>query len=201
MIELVARPEKLGYDAEKREKIVTEEGRLAALEARIATLEDEQAIARVLADYSLALDWLDDATLDRVFWDDAEIDYGFFKGSGADFKPILMEVERSMGRRWHFTSQLRTAIEGNSARVTGYNLSLATDGVASTEDSRLTGFFGFYNDRMEKRDGRWAIAGRKHILVAGTDLPDTAITGDLSALNTIGATGTDHPDFASLPIA
>ncbi|WP_144096571.1 nuclear transport factor 2 family protein [Croceicoccus sediminis] len=179
---------------------MTDEGRMAALEARISILEDELAIARVLADYSLALDWLDDATLDRVFWDDAQIDYGFFKGSGADFKPILMEVERGMGRRWHFTSQLRTAIDGSSARVTGYNLSLAADSVQSNDNSRLTGFFGFYNDRMEKRDGRWAIAGRKHILVAGTDLPDVAITGDLSALNTIGATGTDHPDFATLPI-
>lgn len=179
---------------------MSDEGRFAALEARIATLEDEQAIAKVLADYSLALDWLDEATLNRVFWDDAQIDYGFFKGSGADFKPILMDVERGMGRRWHFTSQLRTIVDGDEARVIGYNLSLATDGAESSEASRLTGFFGFYNDRLSKRGGRWAISARKHILVAGTDLPDTAITGDLAALNTIGVTGPDHPDFAALPI-
>lgn len=177
------------------------EDRIAALEIRLNELEDERAIARVLADYSLALDWLDEKTLDRVFWNDAEIDYGFFKGTGEEFKPILMDVERSMGRRWHFTSQLRTDIVGNEARATGYNLSLAVAAVDSRDSDGLTGFFGFYNDRLSKRDGRWAISARKHLLVAGTQWADIAITGDLAALNTIGVTGPQHPDFASLPIS
>lgn len=177
------------------------EDRVAALEARLQQVEDEQAIARVLADYSLALDWLDDATLDTVFWDDAEIDYGFFKGTGAEFKPILMAYVKSTGRRWHFTSQLRTKIDGSTARCTGYNLAVEAKSVSSEGSEGLTGFFGFYNDTLEKRDGRWAIARRKHILVAGTELADTAITGALAALNTIGVAGRGHPDFASLPIA
>ncbi|RVQ65711.1 nuclear transport factor 2 family protein [Croceicoccus ponticola] len=177
------------------------EDRIAALEARLSELEDERAIAKVLADYSLALDWLDEKTLDRVFWDDADIDYGFFKGTGAEFKPILMAFESGLGRRWHFTSQLRTEIAGNEARATGYNLSLAIAAVESGDPGGLSGFFGFYNDRLSKRDGRWAISARKHILVAGTHWDDIAITGDLSALNTIGATGQHHPDFASVPIS
>ena len=177
------------------------EDRVAALETRLQQVEDEQAIARVLADYSLALDWLDDATLDTVFWDDADIDYGFFKGSGAEFKPVLMAYVRSTGRRWHFTSQLRTRIDGATARCTGYNLAMEARSADSEGSEGLTAFFGFYNDTLEKREGRWAIARRKHILVAGTQLADIAITGDLAALNTIGATVRDHPDFASLPIA
>lgn len=178
------------------------EDRLAALEARLQQVEDERAVARVLSDYSLALDWLDDDTLDRVFWDDADIDYGFFKGTGADFKPILMDFERSMGRRWHFTSQVSMNLAGDVARCTGYNLSLSAASVSSENSDGLTGFFGYYNDTVTRREGRWAIAKRKHILVAGSQLSDIAITGDLASLNTIGATGPDrHPDFASLPIA
>lgn len=173
---------------------------LSVLSARVDRLEDERAIADVLTDYSLALDWLDEQLLDRVFWDDAKIDYGFFKGSGADFKPILLGVERSFGRRWHFTSQLRIVVTGNVAKVSSYNISVATPSQTAPDADGLTGFLGYYVDRLEKRDGRWGIASRKHLLVAGTAWPDMPITGDLSALNTIGKADTEHADFAQLPI-
>ncbi len=64
--------------------------RLAAVEAELERQKDLRAIEDLLVRYSRALDWLDDAMLDSVFYDDAEIDYGFFKGSGKDFKPRLM---------------------------------------------------------------------------------------------------------------
>jgi hypothetical protein len=179
---------------------MAEESKLSTLSARLERFEDESAIANVLTDYSLALDWLDVDLLDSVFWDDATIDYGFFKGTGAEFKPILLGLESSFGRRWHFTSQLRIALAGNTAKVSSYNFSVATTSQAAPDAAGLTGFFGYYVDRLEKREGRWAIASRKHLLVAGTNWADMPIIGDLAALNGIGKADTTHVDFSDLPI-
>ena len=48
--------------------------RLRALEAEVRDLRARREIEDVLARYSRALDWLDDAMLETVFFDDAEID-------------------------------------------------------------------------------------------------------------------------------
>jgi hypothetical protein len=48
-------------------------------------------IQDVLVRYARALDWLDDEMLRTAFFDDAEIDYGFFRGSFREFAPILMQ--------------------------------------------------------------------------------------------------------------
>jgi hypothetical protein len=172
--------------------------RLAALEAEVSRLRDVQAIHDLLARYSRALDWLDDAMLDTVFYDDAEIDYGFFRGSGRDFKPRLMALEHSVPRRWHFTSQVSIALDGDAAEVESYNLSLAVPRLEPQGGGEYAAFFGFYKDRMLKRGGRWGIIARKHLQVAGAPLAEMAMEGDMGQLNQIGRTGADHPDYRRL---
>jgi len=56
--------------------------RIERLERELARHRDLIEIQDVLTRYSRALDWLDADMLSTVFFDDAEIDYGFFKGSG-----------------------------------------------------------------------------------------------------------------------
>jgi hypothetical protein len=172
--------------------------RLAAVEQELERQKDLRAIEDLLARYSRALDWLDDAMLDTVFYDDAEIDYGFFKGSGKDFKPRLMEVEHSVGRRWHFTSQLKMDLDGDVAEVESYNLSLSLPGETPADKAPYAIFFGFYKDRVLKRGGKWGIIARKHILVAGAPLAEIAMDGDMGMLNQIGMTGPSHPDYRKL---
>jgi hypothetical protein len=172
--------------------------RLDQLERELAEMRDMAAIQDVLTRYSRALDWLDDEMLDGVFFDDAEIDYGFFQGTGAAFKPLLMQVERSVGRRWHFTSQLKIDLNGTSAEVESYNLSL---GIAALEDnppSDVMQFFGMYADRLEKRGGQWGIIRRKHLLVAGVSAKEITMTGEFGQLNKLGATGVTHQDYRRL---
>jgi hypothetical protein len=172
--------------------------RLASLERECGRLRDLRDIEDVLTRYSRALDWLDDAQLDGVFFDDAEIDYGFFKGDGRTFKPLLMQFERSMGRRWHFTSQVKIALDGDRAEVESYNLSVAATATAALAGADLNLFVGFYLDRLERRDGRWGIARRKHLLVAAATLDELPVAGPLAALNAIGDTTRTHPDYRRL---
>lgn len=179
---------------------------LAAVEARLARVEQELQVHRdraeindVLVRYARALDWLDPVALDRVFFDDAEIDYGFFKGSGRDFKPILMDVERAAGRRWHFTSQVFIDIEGDVAQVASYNLSAATGpgSTRPTAGNEVFTFYGYYVDRFERRNGRWGISRRKHLLVTAISLAEKAVEGYMDQLNLIGATAPTDADYVA----
>lgn len=172
--------------------------RLTALEAEVARQADLAAINDLLTRYSRALDWLDAAMLDTVFYDDADIDYGFFKGNGKDFKPRLMDVEHSVGRRWHFTSQVKIDLHGETAEVESYNLSLSLPESKPGDGTPFAIFFGFYKDRVLKRGGQWGIIARKHLLVAGAPLAEIPMDGDMGMLNQIGMTGPSHPDYRVL---
>lgn len=175
--------------------------RVAALEEELGRLTDLQAIQEVLVRYSRALDWLDDAMLETVFYDDADIDYGFFRGNGKDFKKALMELEHGIGRRWHFTSQLKIDLNGDSADVESYNLSLSLPEVEPSDGGKYSVFFGFYKDRLVKRGGKWGIIARKHIQVSGAPLAELALEGDMGLLNQIGLTSPSHPDYRRLTSA
>ena len=173
--------------------------RLNALEVEVADLRAREQILDVLTNYARALDWLDRDILEGVFFDDADIDYGFFQGKGAEFKPLLMQVEESTGRRWHFTSQVKIhLIDAKHAEVESYNLTVAAANAEPQQPDPLTHFYGFYLDRFEKRDGRWGIVSRKHLLHAGTSVQEIKIEGDLEALNTIGHASTAHSDYRKL---
>ena len=79
-----------------------------------ASLDDllaKDAITDVLARYSRTLDWLDEAGHASCYWPDAPIDYGFFKGTAADFVPVVMAIERRSARRWRSTSRGRSRIK------------------------------------------------------------------------------------------
>ena len=172
--------------------------RLAIVERELAWHRDLRAIEDVLTLYSRALDWLDDAAIESVFWDDAEIDYGFFKGSGKDFKPLLMDLEHRVGRRWHFTAQVKIALDGDMAEVESYNFTIAAEKIGFDESSPLMQFYGTYIDRFERREGRWGIVRRRHLLVGGAFVPEAAMVGEFAELNQIGEADPRHPEFRRL---
>jgi len=172
--------------------------RLAAVEVKLEEQGDILAIHDVMARYSRALDWLDDGMLETVFYDDAEIDYGFFKGSGKEFKPVLMQVEHGMGRRWHFTAQLKIDINGDTADVESYNFTVALPTIEPAGGTEASAFFGFYVDRFLKRGGKWGIIYRKHLQVTGAPLHEIAMDGDMGMLNQIGKAVPSHPDYSRL---
>lgn len=179
---------------------------LAALAARVEELERElarrrdlDAIHAVLERYSRAVDWLDADLLASVFFDDAEIDYGFFRGSGREFRPLLMDLERSIERRWHSAPNVAIELHGDVANVASYQFSVSNMPGAARPQVELLHAYGFYLDRMEKRDGRWGIARRKHVAVAGSLIPGVGNDGLFAALNALVDASPAHPDYPRPP--
>jgi hypothetical protein len=169
--------------------------RLARLEREVAELRAREAIRDLLARYSRALDWLDEVQLDSVFFDDADVDYGFFKGSGKDFKPVVMQIELSTGRRWHFGAQVTIDLDGDAADVMSYGIAIGAQTEAGVDGADLPLFMGYYLDRVERRGGKWGIARRKYVLLAGTAVKEVGLDGDMGALHKIGAASPQHPDY------
>jgi SnoaL-like domain len=129
----------------------------------VQALLDKQAISEVMARYSRTLDWLDDAGQASCYWPDAAIDYGFFKGTAADFLPVVMQIERASQRRWHFLGGLQIKLQSNSS-ASAESYGIAT-GVREA-DGVWTGnmYGGRYLDEFEKRDGEWRISARQFIM-------------------------------------
>lgn len=169
--------------------------RIERLERDVARQRDLLQIQDVLTRYSRALDWLDDGLLASVFFDDAEIDYGFFRGRGREFRDVLMKLERECGKRWHGATLPTIQLDGDRARVETYQFSVSTPPGAASPQPGLIHAFGFYADVMERREGRWGIAARKHLLVAGNATPDISGDGLFGTLNHVGTTSPAHPDY------
>jgi hypothetical protein len=146
--------------------------RIERLERELARRQDLDEIQAVLERYARAVDWLDEELLKTVFWDDADVDYGFFKGTGRDFRPVLMDVDRSIDKRWHTAPNVAITLEGEVAHVASYQFSVSYVPGNPRPQTELMHAYGYYLDRMEKRNGRWGIARRKHVAVAGTMIPD-----------------------------
>jgi hypothetical protein len=141
------------------------------MDRALKDLLDKQAIGEVIARYARTLDWLDDAGQASCYWPDAAIDYGFFKGSAADFVPVVMAIERRSQRRWHMLGGLIVRLT-SPARAEAESYGIAT-GVREV-DGAWTGtmYGGRYLDDFEKRGGEWRISSRRYILDWLLPLPD-----------------------------
>ncbi|WP_292933796.1 nuclear transport factor 2 family protein [Novosphingobium sp. PASSN1] len=143
-----------------------------------ASLDDllaKDAITDVLARYSRTLDWLDEAGQASCYWPDAPIDYGFFKGSAADFVPVVMAIERRSARRWHLSDPPAIRLTGAAhAEVETYGL---TAGARLTETGSYAGtmYGGRYLDAFEKREGEWRISRRDYVLDWSHPIPDQPV--------------------------
>ena len=119
------------------------------MEPEIQKLLDKQAIAEVQVRYCRTLDWLDEPGLSEVFWPDAEIDYGFFKGNGADFIPVVMKVEKSSTRRWHNLTNLIVKVDRDRAESECYGIAQSTGSRDGEPRDQIFG--GRYLDSFKKK--------------------------------------------------
>lgn len=132
------------------------------MDKQLQTLLDTKACEDVLLRYGRTLDWLDQTGQDECFWPDAEIDYGFFRGTGKEWVPVVMAVEASSVRRWHLSTGIMVQVQGDRAKSECYGLS---EGTVEDEQGNLvdTLFGGRYLDELEKREGQWRISKRTYI--------------------------------------
>ena len=164
----------------------------------IRELLDKQACVELVQRYSRALDWLDDAALKTVFWPDAEIDFGFFKGRGAQFMIEVMKVERSLVRRWHMTVSPLVQVSGDVAEGESYGLAA---GVALRDGREVHDIFaGRYLDKFTRRVGVWRFARRTYVAdwQRSFEADPTAENGLVTGLNWSDGFNPDHPFYRKL---
>ncbi len=163
---------------------------------QLQELLDRKACEDVLLRYGRTLDWLDAEGQQTCFWPDAEIDYGFFKGSGEDWVPLVMQVEGASARRWHICTGILVEVSGDSAKSECYGL---TVGSTESEAGEIhdTLFGGRYLDEFSKRGGEWRISKRAYIADWAHGFPDglQGLADSGFVLNTLQIDNAGHPAY------
>jgi hypothetical protein len=131
--------------------------RLEELERTVAELKDRQAIHDCLMTYSRGIDRLDRELLLSVYHDDAIDDHGVFVGTPEEFVDWAFAMHRSTHlSHQHCILNYTVDLQGDVAHTETYYMFVGLNRTGTP----LTMSGGRYIDRLEKRDGRWAIAAR-----------------------------------------
>ncbi len=168
------------------------------MDPKLQELLDKKACEEVIHRYGRTQDWLDDAGQASCFWPDAEVDFGFFKGNGADWATTVMAHEREAPRRWHLSTSVMVQVEGDRARAECYGIAVGGREVDGQMEDRMYG--GRYLDELEKRNGEWRISKRTYILDWSHEFPDAlkATTGEDFALHVLNIHDGGHPMYRPL---
>lgn len=132
-------------------------------ETSIAHLLAEAACTRLLHAYGRAIDWQDRHGLAGLFWADATIDLGFFRGNGAEAVDFLLANAARSLRRFHATSNIVLDVDGDVALADSCCI---THAVGDDGSGGLAWqlFFGRYLDRLDRRGDEWRFAERRFVL-------------------------------------
>ncbi len=173
--------------------------------AQLQELLDKQAIQELVARYSRTLDWLDDDGQAGCYWPDAQVDYGFFQGTAADFVPAVMEIERWTGRRWHLLAPLSIKLTSPTTAM-GECYGVAVGLRRESEGKAYTGnmYGGRYLDEYEKREGEngpeWRISSRRYVMdwtLPMPDQPDASPRAEFP-LPMLDLRESGHPDYRAM---
>jgi hypothetical protein len=141
-----------GLDPDEVVRMTPEE-----LERAVVELRDRQAIHDCLMTYSRAIDRLDRELLLSVYHPGAIDDHGVFVGSAEEFADwaIAMHTKTHLSHQ-HCVFNYTVDLAGDVAHTETYYMFVGMN----REGAPLAMSGGRYVDRLEKRDGRWAIATR-----------------------------------------
>lgn len=130
----------------------------ALLERQIRELIDRQAIHDVIVRYCRGVDRLDRELILSAYHPDAIDDHGIFVGGPEAFADHFSAFHASQqSATQHIITNHSCELAGDTAHCETYWLFAAMN----REGPPLSLGGGRYIDRMERRDGRWAIAQRK----------------------------------------
>src|SRR3984957_18432354 len=88
-------------------------------EQALTALLEEDACRRLISCYSAAIDWADRESLGRIFWHDAQFDFGaaFFVGSGAAGVEFLIGSVNASLCRTHTLGSTWLTVDNGQARA------------------------------------------------------------------------------------
>ena len=147
------------------------------------TLEEvvaRQAIRDVLSRYCRGLDRMDKEMAYSVWSDGATANYvDMYEGTGRGFIDWVWEAHAGMQRHSHQITNVLCEIDGSTAVSESYvTVVLWTVASESGGQSEIT-VRGRYLDRWSRRDGRWKIDHRVHLV--DTQTISELIPGEVSA--------------------
>lgn len=140
------------------------------LERRIRLLIDKEEIRELLSVHARALDRHDSDDLRETYHYDAWESHGAFRGPARDFASRSGDEHAAFCKsHLHHLSNHTIDVEGDRAHVETYFLAglLRKDGITEMVGGR-------YIDRLERREGRWAIAERACIVEWNGELRATS---------------------------
>ncbi len=160
--------------------------KIEQLEKIVLEMQDRQAIHDCLMNYSRAVDRLDRELLLSVYHEDAVDDHGVFVGSPVQFADWVIAMHKATHlSHQHCQFNSTCDLDGDIAHTETYYMFAGLN--RKGEPLTMTG--GRYIDRLEKRNGRWAIAAR----VCVRDwAPLKAVPTELDQTVMTAVTLTDH---------
>jgi hypothetical protein len=159
----------------------------------VDALAQREAIRDILYTHSRALDRLDADLLKQAYWQDAEVDYGAFKGSAQQFADIIgPALSSAYELTHHLLGQTFIALDGDKANTETY---VCARHLLLGAEQELV-YTGRYLDQLECRDGQWKIRHRRVVMewchrVAVDDERSSEAFGALSK----GVQGEQDPSY------
>jgi SnoaL-like domain len=129
----------------------------ADLVARVKELSDRAEIRDCMQRYARGIDRQDRALLRSAYHDGAVDDHVGFIGEVDDFIDWALAYHATQTRYQHYLLNHSADIDGDEAHAETYYLFVGTDREPANHII-ISG--GRYVDRLERRDGRWAIVDR-----------------------------------------
>lgn len=127
------------------------------LQAMVQTLWDRDAIRDCVARYCRGVDRFDKELILSAFHPDATDEHGKFVGNPEEFVSwALGQHAQAHLSHQHYMLNHRSEIDGDTAHAETYFMFVSMN----RKGKPLTMGGGRYIDRMERREGRWAIAYR-----------------------------------------
>jgi hypothetical protein len=127
------------------------------LAAQVRALTDRAEILECMMRYAHGMDRRDRDVLRSAYHDGAIDNHVGFVGEVDDFIDWAFAYHGTQTRYQHYLLNHTVDISGDTAHAETYYLFVGTDREPA---NHITSSGGRYVDRLERRDGRWAIAAR-----------------------------------------
>ena len=156
----------------------------ADLAAEVRKLSDRAEIRDCIERYARGVDRRDRELLRSAYHDGAIDDHVGFVGEVDDFIDWAFAYHATQTRHQHYLLNHTVDLDGDTAHAETYYLFVGTDR-EPTNHMTISG--GRYVDRLQRRDGRWAIAARACVVEWITESQSSItdeVVGLLSAVQT-----------------
>jgi hypothetical protein len=145
---------------------------------KIRQLTDRAEIHDCMQRYARGIDRQDRALLRSAYHDGAVDDHVGFVGKVDDFIDWALAYHGTQTRYQHYILNHTADIDGDEAHAETYYLFFGTDREPA---NHITISGGRYVDRLERRDGRWAIVDRVTIVEFNAET-ESQITDEVIAM-------------------